>query len=235
MKFVKTVIDGKEYYRMLDEEEIKTEDTAENKESEASEETIVEGEVVDGEEGEVNYTEKLNEFFEQAGENMRELGEKIKVGAKDLGEKIKVGAKDFSRKVKDGTERIFKDKSTDPASTAAQLLRLLPYMDAESVHEICEKLLASDETLKNLDVAAVLPFFSVSDCDALFLQCVLAGNKNYEMEKVAPYVSRECLTKIVDNYLAGKCRKLDIDTLYPYLPSEEIKRIFYNIINNGKN
>lgn len=216
MKFVKTVIDGKEYYRMVDES---AGESAEN-----AEETIVEGDVVDGEPGEVNYTEKLCDFFAEAGENMRELGEKIWDGAKDLGSKVKAG-----------TERIFsKDKSNDPHYTHARLLKLLPYMDAESVHEICERLLASDKTLKNLDIAEILPFFTVADCDALFLGCVLAGNKSYDIAKVVPYVSSECLNRIVDSYLDGKCPSLDIDSLYPHLPNEEIKRIFYHIINENK-
>lgn len=225
MKFVKTVIDGKEYYRMVED------DTDASENTENPDETIVEGEVVDGDASEVNYTERLNEFLSEAGENMREFGEKLRVGAKDLSEKIKVGAKDFSKKVKDGTERIFKDKSSDPTSSEARLLRLLPYMDAGAVHEIAEKLLANDKTLKNLDIASILPFLSVSDCDALFVGCVLAGNNSYDIEKVIPYVSRDCLTKIVDSYIDGKCREIDIDALYPYLPSEDIKRIFYHIIN----
>ena len=219
MKFVKTVIDGKEYYRMLDKDEKINEEMSKN-----AGETIVEGEVVDGDaDGEVNYTEKLNEILSEASDNMRELGGKLWGGAKDLG-----------KKVKEGTERIFtKDKSTDPASAEARLIRLLPYMDAASVHEIAEKLIKNDSTMKNIDIASILPFFTVADCDALFLSSVLAGNDGFEPEKVMPYVSAECLGRVVDNYIAGKCPNLDIDSLYPYLSNGDIKRIFYHIINNA--
>ena len=231
MKFVKTVIDGKEYYRMLDENEKINEEKSEN-----AEETIVEGEVLDADaDGEVNYTEKLNEILTEAGDNMRELGGKVWNGAKDLGGKLWGGAKDLGKKVKEGTERIFtKDKSADPASTEAKLIRLLPYMDAASVHEIAEKLLKNDSTMKNLDIASILPFFSVADCDALFLSSVLAGNNGFEPSKVVPYVSTECLKRVVDSYIEGKCPTLDIDSLYPYLSNEDIKKIFYHVIGEAR-
>lgn len=230
MKFVKTVIDGKEYYRMLGKDENINEEKSGN-----AEETIVEGEVVDGDaDGEVNYTEKLNDILSEASDNMRELGGKLWDGAKDLGGKLWDGAKDLGKKVKEGTERIFtKDKSTDPASAEARLIRLLPYMDAASVHEIAEKLIKNDSTMKNIDIASILPFFTVADCDALFLSSVLAGNDGFEPEKVMPYVSAECLGRVVDNYIAGKCPNLDIDSLYPYLSNGDIKRIFYHIINSA--
>ena len=232
MKFMKVIIDGKEYYQKIDENNIVEENTFEEMKNET------EAEVVDTEieNEEQTSTEKMKkdaqEFFEKIGSGAKDFGNKIKDGAKVIGEKITVGAKDFGNKIKEGTERLFnKDKSLDPNSTEAKLLRLLPYMSKEDTHNVCEKLLSNDETLEMLDIATIMPFLTAEDCDAIFLKCVKVNNTKYDLAKAIPYVSKESLTKVVDNYIAGDYPNLDIDAIYPFLSDVDIKRIFYHIIN----
>lgn len=217
MKFVKVIIDGKEYYRMVDEENEKTESVDETE--------YVDADIEDGEEptGGEKFLRDTQEFFEKVGAGAKEFGEKIVAGAKDLGERIKTG-----------TERLFaKDKSVDPNSTEAKLLRLLPYMSAEEAHKVCEKLLANDESLKKLDMATVMPFLSSEDCDALFIKAIEI-EKDCDLAAATTYVSKKCLADVVDGYIEGKYPSLDIDSLYPFLADEEIKKIFYHIIGEKK-
>ena len=219
MKFIKVIIDGKEYYQRIDDAE---EIIIEEDEGEKPEPEVVDAKIEDGEEptaGE-KFKRDTQEFFEKVGN-----------GAKDLGQKIADGAKALGAKIKEGTERLFnKDKSLDPNSTEAKLLRLLPYMSKEDAHGVCEKLLANDEALKNLDIATVMPFISGEDCDAIFVKCVRLGNKKYDLAKAIPYISKDCLSGIVDGYIKGEYPNLDIDSLYPFLSDADIKKIFYHIV-----
>jgi hypothetical protein len=38
------------------------------------------------------------------------------------------------------------------------------------------------------------------------------------------------LSDVIDGYIDGKYPKLDVDSLYPFLADEEIKKLFYHII-----
>ncbi len=227
MKFVKVIIDGKEYYEKV-EKVVKNENTEEkaSEEKKIPEPEIIDADIEDGEEP--GWTEKFNreayDFFEKVG-----------AGAKDLGEKIVSGAKDLGGKIKNGTERLFnKDKSEDPNSTEAKLLRLLPYMSKEDAHGVAVKLIENDKSLKNLDISTIMTFLTPEDCDAVFLRCIELDNRDYDIAKAIPHVSKAALSTMVDNYIAGKYPELDIDELYPFLSDSDIKRIFYHIIENDK-
>lgn len=217
MKFVKVIIDGKEYYQKIEEGDIVEESKETESESKTSETETDNTEEISGGE---KFKRDTQEFFEKVGN-----------GAKDFGAKLVDGAKNLGAKIKEGTERLFnKDKSIDPDSVEAKLLRLLPYMSKEDAHGVCEKLLSNDETIKNLDAATIMPFLSKNDCDAIFVKCIEVNNTDYDLAKTVPYVSAECITSVVDNYIAGAYPELDIDSLYPFLSDTDIKRIFYHII-----
>lgn len=225
MKLEKIIIDGKEYYRKVEKEDIYNDEYViidDNAESSS------------GDKKSENKTKSDTQiFFEKVGNSAKDIGIKIVDGTKIIGKKIGDGAKELGTKIKEGTERLFnKDKSCDPDSTEAKLLRLLPYMSREDAHEVCVKLLESDELMKKINVADIMPFVSNADCDALFLRGLALGNMESDMAKAIPYVSQECLSSVVDGYIAGKYPELDIDSLYPFLSDADIKKIFYYIINS---
>ena len=234
MKFIKVIIDGKEYYQMVEDsyEEAKTSTEAPN-----SEPAVVDAEIEDGEpqrNGE-KFKRDAQEFFGKIGSGARVAGEKFVSGMKDLGDKINAGARDINQRFKEGTERLFnKDKSTDPNSTEAKLLKLLPYMSKKEAHGLCEKLLDNDESLKKLNIATIMPFISADDCDAVFIKSIELNNRNSDLGSAVPFVSRRCLERMVDDYIAGKYPELDIDELYPFLADAEIKKLFYHILNEEK-
>ena len=222
MKLEKVIIDGKEYYREIKDEEI------------VEVESLEEGEESSEFESKPEKKEKrdVQIFFEKVGKGAKDVGVKMFDGAKRIGTKITVGAKDLGAKMKEGTERLFnRDKSDDPSSTEAKLLRLLPYMSEEDAHEFCKKLVASDEMMKKVNVADIMPFVSKDDCDALFLKCIIITDGKSDIAKAVPYVSKTCLAVVVDDYINGKYPDLDMDSLYPFLADEEIKKIFYHIIS----
>ena len=227
MKLEKIIIDGKEYYRKVEEDDSSSEYVfIEDKSEEKSE---------DGS-GDKKTTGKFKIdtqiFFERMGNGAKDIGIKIIGGTKTVGKKIGAGAKGFGNKIKEGTERLFnRDRSYDPNSTEAKLLRLLPYMSREDAHEVCEKLMQSDDLMQKINIADIMPFVSKEDCDALFIRGLELNNMECDMPKAVPYVSAECLSAVVDLYIKGDLPELDIDSLYPFLSDSDIKKIFYHIIN----
>ncbi len=237
MKFIKVIIDGKEYYSKVDEG---TEDAAKATDSGCGN-AADEGEIVDAEIGESTEptgAEKLRrdteEFFDKMGTGAREFGERFAAGAREFGDKFTAGARELTEKIKSGTERLFsKDKTNDPSSMQAKLLKILPYMSGEEAHNICEKLLADDKTLSELDISTVMPFLSDSDCDAVFMRSIELGREEEDLKAALPYVSEACATKIVDGYIAGNYPNMNIDAFYPFLSDANVKKIFYHIIEEN--
>ena len=222
MKLEKVIIDGKEYYREIKDEEFV--EVPETNEEEIDTETETQSDKKEKRDVQI--------FFEKVGKGAKDVGVKMFDGAKKIGNKITVGAKDLGARMREGTERLFnRDKSGDPNSTEAKLLRLLPYMSEEDAHEFCKKLIASDEMIKKVNIADIMPFVSKDDCDALFLKCIIITDGKSDIAKAVPYVSKSCLAVVVDDYINGKYPDLDMDSLYPFLSDEEIKKIFYHIIN----
>jgi hypothetical protein len=48
---------------------------------------------------------------------------------------------------------------------------------------------------------------------------------------LAPFVSDEALSKLVDRYLAGEFPDLNLDNLYPFLNAKDIKRLFHSMMD----
>lgn len=221
MKLEKVIIDGKEYYREIKDEEVAEVLEVEEIETDAEAET----------QSEPKDKRDVQIFFEKVGKGAKDVGVKMFDGAKRISNRITVGAKDLGARMREGTERLFnRDRSDDPNSTEAKLLRLLPYMSEEDAHEFCKKLISSDEMMKKVDIADIMPFVSKEDCDALFLKCIIITDGKSDIAKAVPYVSKSCLSVVVDDYINGKYPGLDMDSLYPFLSDEEIKKIFYHII-----
>ncbi len=121
---------------------------------------------------------------------------------------------------------------TKDNSKASKLFRILPFMDQEDIHEITEAILnQDDDLLKDIPIITIFPYLSSEDCDAVFMKALEKGNYNFKPSAIAPFVSNECLSKVVDLYLEGNFSDVDIDSIYPYLSSKDIKRVFQYILS----
>lgn len=135
----------------------------------------------------------------------------------------------FSKHI-ENAKPYFSDKKSN--SKANKLLKVLPFMEEEDIHEIVNKMLENDESFKDVRIESFLPFLSEEDCDKIFMKALEDGNYNFEPSSIAPFVSEEALSKVVDLYVKGEFNKCNIENLYPFLSSEDIKRIFIYIIDN---
>ena len=113
-----------------------------------------------------------------------------------------------------------------------RLVKILPFMDEEDVHEIVDKILLDDPDFKGVNVVAIMPFLDDEDCDKIFLK-KLQEDDDVALELIN-YVSEECLSYLVDAYINGKYPDLDVDKLYPFLDGDDVKKLFYFELKKAK-
>lgn len=104
---------------------------------------------------------------------------------------------------------------------------MLPFMNEEDLHEIVNGILNNQEEYKGLNVISILPFLSEDDCDVLFIKEINDKKNKFNLTSFLPFVSEECLSNFVDEYTNGMHQDIDIlDNLYPFLSSNDIKKLF---------
>lgn len=128
---------------------------------------------------------------------------------------------------------LFSGFGGEKSKKANKLMQILPFLDDEDVHEIVEDILSDPTKYDGLNLSCVMPFLDEKDCDALFLKIALDADKKYEhsLVSLAPFVSEECLSKLVDKFVSGELQDVDMDRLYPFLSSKDVKRLFKYIVS----
>jgi hypothetical protein len=131
----------------------------------------------------------------------------------------------------DSSEDMKEDVSANPNSKIAKLMKVLPFLEEEDLSDFIKEVLSGKESLKDINIMAFLPFLSEEDCDKLFLKAIHDGNTRYKASSIAPFVSEEVLSVIVDQYLEGKLpQEQRMDSLYPFLSSADVKRVFQHLL-----
>lgn len=115
-----------------------------------------------------------------------------------------------------------------------KLLKMMPFMDDDDIHEIMEHVLNKDEGFEDIDLNVLLPFIDDDDIDLLFMRYVKDGMVD-EVTKTIPFVSDDCLSDLVGEYVKGKYQDLDMDSMYPYLDEDDIKKLFYYEMKKNNN
>ncbi len=128
---------------------------------------------------------------------------------------------------------LFLNINDEKSQKKDKLLQILPFLDDDDIHEIAEDILNDPDNYYGLNLCAIMPFLSENDSDALFLKIALDTDKKYEhsLTSLAPFVSEKCLSKLVDKYIAGEIQDVNMDELYPFLSSKDIKCLFKYIVS----
>lgn len=173
------------------------------------------------------------EITKEEAKILREQGEKV-FETEDEETKGKYDYTDFSENingfVRNLTDKINKKFNDKMKSKTSNFYSAFPFMSDEDIHDIFVKMLNDDENFKDESITGILPFLNQEDCDALFLKTIEKG-LNISYQSVIPFVSSDCLSTFVDEYLDGKYQDVDIDSFYPFLNSADVKRVFYYKMN----
>ena len=104
--------------------------------------------------------------------------------------------------------------------------------DSDVNIELVEKILNDDEKYKELNIVVILPFLDKEYCDQLFMRFVLEGKAcKHSIVTIVPFVSKTCLSKFVDEYINGKYQDVEMNMLYQFLDSEDVKKVFNYILS----
>ena len=114
---------------------------------------------------------------------------------------------------------------------------MLPFMDDEDIHDCVQSILEQEGSCRGVALVGMMPFLEEEDCDALLLKYVAdnADKPRCSIAALAPFVSDECLSKLVDGYLDGKYQNLSLESLYPFLPERDVRRLFEHYAAKRKN
>ena len=246
MILIKKIVDGKEIFEAISKEDaMKLEDkkdllfTSEDEEESFYDEIEdLEDELEDLEDELEDLSDELDDEIDKntndkIKEKMKKVSDKATDISKKIGKSINNAMKDLGNYMKDLGKSInsYKDSTLKSGSKANKLLKVLPYLEQDDIHELVQDLINGNESLEDINIVAFLPFLSSNDCNELFIKALEDGNDNYRAEEIAPFVSKECLSKIVDKYINGELKDLNVERLYPFLTSADIKKVFKKILS----
>lgn len=137
---------------------------------------------------------------------------------------------DFSKLANLGSkisERFTSNRNTQNPKIQ-KLIGILPFLDDEDIKEIVDEIINNSQDYKDLPLAAIMPFLSDKDADRLFMELVVKDgvSEGNNLSSLAPFVSEECLEKFVDEYINGRYQYVNIDSLYPFMDSKTVKKLF---------
>ena len=109
-----------------------------------------------------------------------------------------------------------------------ELKKMLPFLGTEEIDMIAKNVLESEaEEWKGFRLNDLFPFMSTAVIDKMFLETVEAG-KDYS--RFLPFISSRAMHGIVEDVITGK-REMNLDQMYPFLPGEDMKKVFYYYLN----
>ncbi len=140
-----------------------------------------------------------------------------------------------------------------------KITTMLPFLDDSDLDELVNCLI---EGSVDVPIKIVLPFLNDTQCEKLY-KAISDNPQNYNvkledffpfvsdvvmdnsfMQKISkgdldtsllPFVSEECLDKLVDDYCNGTLSvELNTTALYPFLSDKAISRLFKTYLQNAK-
>ena len=142
-----------------------------------------------------------------------------------FGAKLLAGIVSLTGRLQEKTKKHFTKVQSERESTCKRLLRLLPYMDDAGRHDVFLRFCSSLAELSDEELILALPFLCSADRDSLFLRYIEERRPRH-IEEIAPLVSKDALSRIVDGYIDGRYSDMDIEGISPLLSLEDIKRLY---------
>ncbi|MDE6407768.1 MAG: hypothetical protein K2K48_06925 [Anaeroplasmataceae bacterium] len=124
----------------------------------------------------------------------------------------------------------------DDSKKESKYSDMLPFLDDEDLHEIVLSIVNEEENskYKDLDFEELFPYLNEEDSDFLFAKGISSPNLKINPADIAPFVSEKALTAFVDEYLKGNYQDVDVNDLYPFMKSSDIKRLFMYFLEQKK-
>lgn len=109
--------------------------------------------------------------------------------------------------------------------------KALPFLDDDALKKLMEYA-AENPGKINFDGAQCYPFLSEKIMDEVFLKKLDGGVLD---ESCLPFVSSECLKKVVEKYCENRDLDVNIDALYCFMDEDDVSEIFRAYLKRHKN
>lgn len=108
--------------------------------------------------------------------------------------------------------------------------KALPFLEDDALKRLMEYA-AENPGKINFDSAECYPFMSEKIMDEVFLKKLDRGVLD---ESCLPFVSSECMKKVVEKYCENSDYDINIDALYPFMDEDDISEIFRAYLKRNK-
>ena len=183
-------------------------------------------------------SEEEEEEYDEALEEEDEEKEEVKEDLHDVFNNVKniFNSKEVEETLNSTSDILnnvfsFSSNSKKEKTKSQKIISMLPFMDKEDLHELVNDILNGSEEYKDIPLQAIFPFLAKEDCDSLFLKALEDPDSNINICYLAHFVSEEALSSFVDKYIEGEYQDVNIDILYPFLKSSDIKKLFKYVVN----
>ncbi len=112
---------------------------------------------------------------------------------------------------------------------SVDIKKLLPFLEDDAIDKLAEAVLKNGDSAWNISFHDLLPFLSDEVIDRIFIEKV--KKEDPSAKEMAPFVNDETFHKIVDLYLNGEIKNIDIDSFYYYMDEDDLRRLFKKAMN----
>ncbi|MDR0831888.1 MAG: hypothetical protein LBM99_03200 [Bacillales bacterium] len=142
--------------------------------------------------------------------------------------KVTIDGEEYFKEIDDPTlekdsQETWNIKTDELKKELSKIITMLPFMEDEQLHQISEAIIKGEKDYENIPLEYVMPFLEEEDCDKIFLKSI---QEKKNITTLAPFVSEKVLHNVVEKVLNGELEDLKLDTLYPFLSSQDIKLLF---------
>ncbi|MBU1145586.1 MAG: hypothetical protein KJ971_07005 [Firmicutes bacterium] len=114
-----------------------------------------------------------------------------------------------------------------------KLLRMLPFLEEEELEELVQKIINKEFDNEKINPVCIIPFLNEEQVARLF-NSSLKGEISINPEKFLPFVSEKDLEEVLRKIEANEIDTISADSLLPFLNSDQIKKLFQDILNDLK-
>lgn len=108
--------------------------------------------------------------------------------------------------------------------------KALPFLEDDALKRLMEYAAENPDKI-NFDSAECYPFMSEKIMDEVFLKKLDGGVLD---ESCLPFVSSECMKKVVEKYCENSDYDINIDALYPFMDEDDISELFRAYLKRNK-
>ena len=163
----------------------------------------------------------MGKDFKEEKERLENLSNEIATAEKENQRKAGADLSDLNENLKDVLS------FAPPRRYGRRIASMLPFMSQSELMNLAEEILANNGYSRGLNLMGVVPFLNKPNVDGLFMRFLTSNNSDYDkyIRPFLPFVSKNCISTIVDGYIAGNLENLDIKKLYSYLSKDEYARV----------